>query len=98
MSEVPTKIVVGYADRLSVAPGETISFMVNVEGEARYRADIVKLISGDWHPRGAGFKEEFIATTANGDYPGRRQDIHPGSFAIVDDDPRLAAIASACRR
>ena len=90
MSEVPTKIVVGYADRLSVAPGETISFMVNVEGEARYRADIVKLISGDWHPRGAGFKEELIATTANGDYPGRRQDIQPGSFAIVDDDPRLA--------
>ena len=90
MSEVPTKIIVGYADRLSVARGETISFMVNVDGEARYRADIVKLISGDWHPRGAGFKEEVIATTANGDYPGRRQDIHPGSFAIVADDPRLA--------
>ena len=90
MNEVPTKIIVGYADRLSVAPGETISFMVNVDGEARYRADIVKLISGDWHPRGAGFKEEVIATTANGDYPGRRQDIHPGSFAIVADDPRLA--------
>ena len=65
MTEVPTKIVVGYADRLSVAPGETIGVMVNVDGEARYRADIVKLISGDWHPRGAGFKEELIATTAN---------------------------------
>ena len=47
MNEVPTKIIVGYADRLSVAPGEMISFMVNVDGEARYRADIVKLISGD---------------------------------------------------
>jgi len=90
VNEVPTKIIVGYADRLSVAPGEMISFMVNVDGEARYRADIVKLISGDWHPRGAGFKEELIATTVNGDYPGRRQDIHPGSFAIVADDPRLA--------
>jgi len=47
VNEVPTKIIVGYADRLSVAPGEMISFMVNVDGEARYRADIVKLISGD---------------------------------------------------
>ena len=90
MNEVPTKIVVGYADRLSVAPGETIRFMVNVDGEARYRADIVKLISGDWHPRGAGFKEELVATTANGDYPGRRQEIQPGSFAIVADDPHFA--------
>jgi N,N-dimethylformamidase beta subunit-like, C-terminal/Concanavalin A-like lectin/glucanases superfamily len=89
VSEVPTKIVVGYADRLSVAPDETIRFMVNVDGEARYRADIVKLTSGDWHPRGAGFKEKLIATTANGDYPGRRQEIHPGSFAIVADDPRF---------
>ena len=82
--------MVGYADRLSVAPGETIRFMVSVDGEARYRADIVRLKSGDWHPRGAGFKEELVATTVNGEYPGRKQEIHPGSFAIVDDDPRLA--------
>ena len=90
MNEVPTKIVVGYADRLSVAPGETIRFMVNVDGEARYRADIVKLTSGDWHPQGAGFKEDLIATTVSGEYPGRRQEIQPGSFAIVEDDPHFA--------
>lgn len=90
VKEIPAKSVVGYADRVSVAPGETISFMVNVEREGRYRADIVKLTSGDWHPRGAGFKEEIIATPANREYPGRRQDIHPGSFAIVEDGPRWA--------
>jgi N,N-dimethylformamidase len=90
VNEVPTKIVVGYADRLSVAPGETIRFMVNVDGEARYRADIVKLTSGDWHPQGAGFKEDLIATTVSGEYPGRRQEIQPGSFAIVADDPHFA--------
>jgi N,N-dimethylformamidase len=90
VNEVSTKIVVGYADRFSAAPGETIRFMVSVDGEVGYRADIVKLTSGDWNPRGAGFKEELVTTTVNGEYQGRKQEIHPGSFAIVDDDPRLA--------
>jgi N,N-dimethylformamidase beta subunit-like protein len=90
VSEIPTKSVVGYADRLSVAPGEAIRFMIGVAGEARYRADIVKLTSGDWHPEGAGFKEEHIATTVSREYQGREQEIHAGSFAIVADDPSFA--------
>ena len=36
------------------------------------------------HPDGAGFKVEPVATSASGDYPGRWQEIHAGSFAIID--------------
>src|SRR6267378_6258908 len=51
--------VVGYGDRLSVQPGETIRFMVSSELPG-YRADIVRLIHGDTNPKGPGFKEELV--------------------------------------
>jgi N,N-dimethylformamidase len=76
--------IVGYADRLRVEPGETIRFMVSSE-QARYRADIVRLIHGDPNPEGPGIKEVEIATPVSGDYPGKRQDLPLGSYALVPD-------------
>jgi N,N-dimethylformamidase beta subunit-like, C-terminal len=81
------KCIVGYTDRISAAPGDTVRFMVSSEDETPYRADIVRLVSGDLHPAGAGFKEKVIETAASGDYPGRRQVIHAGSFVHVPADP-----------
>jgi len=40
----------GYADRLSVAPGETIEFKVSCDEPGSYRADLVRLIHGDRTP------------------------------------------------
>ena len=80
--------VVGYADRFSVAPGETVRFHVSCQ-QPNYQADIVRLIHGDPNPKGPGFKEELVATPVSGEYPGRRQDIHTGSHIIVPDAPRL---------
>ena len=58
-TEVPEMLrergIVGYADRLSVQPGETIRFMVSSE-EPEYRADIVRLIHGDAQPERAGIQ------------------------------------------
>ena len=51
--------IAGYADRLSVQPGETIEFMVSSQ-LPRYEAAIVRLIHGDPNPRGPGIKEEII--------------------------------------
>ena len=76
--------IVGYADRLSVAPGETIRFMVSSELPT-YRAEIVRLIHGDANPNGPGIKEERVATAADGDYPGRHQDLPLGSYVTVPD-------------
>jgi N,N-dimethylformamidase len=80
--------VVGYADRFSVAPGETIRFMVSCELPT-YRADIVRLIHGDPNPRGPGFKEELVASAVEGEYPGRFQEIYTGSYVRVTDNPVL---------
>jgi N,N-dimethylformamidase len=80
--------IVGYSDRLSAAPGETLRFMVSCE-LATYQADIVRLIHGDLNPRGPGFKEELVSTAVSGEYPGRKQEIYNGSYVIVPDSPSL---------
>lgn len=80
--------IVGYADQLGVAPGETIRFHVSCQ-RPRYQADIVRLIHGDPNPRGPGFKEELVQTAVSGEYPGREQVIHTGSHVIVPDAPPL---------
>ena len=80
--------IVGYSDRLSVQPGQTVSFMVSSELPS-YQADFVRLIHGDPNPKGPGFKEELIPSEANGRYPGRSQPIHSGSHVIVPDSPIL---------
>ena len=88
--------VVGYADRMSVAPGETIRFMVSSELPT-YRAEIVRLIHGDANPNGPGIKEELVEAPANGDYPGRRQALPLGSYVTVPDAERRCGSAGASR-
>lgn len=87
MTASPAKII-GYPDRFSVQPGETIRFMVSCELPA-YRAEIVRLIHGDSNPAGPGFKEEPVPTSIGGEYPGRSQEIHAGSYVVVPDSPLM---------
>ena len=85
----------GYADRLSVAPGETIEFKVSCDEPGSYRADVVRLVHGDTNPAGPGFKEEEIASAINGSYEGRHQPIRSGSHVIVDDPRGALALTGA---
>ena len=80
--------IVGYGNRLSVQPGETIRFMVSCQAPA-YRAEIVRLIHGDDNPKGPGVKSEPVAAPSNGRYPGRVQALHRGSYLIVSDPSAL---------
>ncbi len=86
--------ILSYSDRLSVAPGETIRFMVSCEGADKYEADIVRLIHGDTNPDGPGFKEELIETRVSGSYPGRKQVTYSGSYVLVPDHPLLSEVES----
>ena len=82
--------VVGYADRLSVAPGETLRFYVSCQ-QPTYQADIVRLIHGDPNPKGPGFKEELVSTPVSSEYPGRQ----PGDpHRLTHYRARRAAAAS----
>jgi len=75
----------GYSSKWSVQQGDSVDFHVNCDGPAQYRAEMVRLIHGDTHPSGPGFKEAAVDVPANGTYPGRPQTIHAGSHGMVAD-------------
>jgi N,N-dimethylformamidase len=83
----------GYADRISVTPGQSVSFMVS-SNLPTYDTTIVRLVHGDESPDGPGYKEEVVDTAANGRYPGRLQATHIGSYVHVDDSPPLRLAGS----
>jgi N,N-dimethylformamidase len=87
--------IIGYADRFSVRPGETIEFKVSCEaGATRFDARILRLICGDDSAEGPGFKASPVEAQANGAYPGRHQPIRAGSCVIVPPSPALDRIES----
>ncbi len=89
----PMPRVLGYADPLSVAPGETIRFMVGtLDGPRRYRAEIVRVISSDTGPGGPGLKTEPLPTPVTGEHDGSPQPIDAGSYVRVPDPAALAGL------
>ncbi|MCW5623114.1 MAG: LamG domain-containing protein [Burkholderiales bacterium] len=79
----------GYADKFGVHPGDTIRFYVNCDGPKAYKAEVVQMINGDTNPRGPGFIEKAVSASINGEYTGRKQVIHSGSYGYVTDKPAL---------
>ncbi|MGY8994842.1 MAG: N,N-dimethylformamidase beta subunit family domain-containing protein, partial [Alphaproteobacteria bacterium] len=89
------KTLAGYADEISVEPGETIGFMVSCDdGPEHYDASIVRLISADDQPGGPGYRDEVLNVPANGRYPTRSQRIFTGSHGIVEHQPAFEALES----
>ncbi|HEX5794586.1 MAG TPA: N,N-dimethylformamidase beta subunit family domain-containing protein [Geminicoccaceae bacterium] len=84
--------VLGYCDRLSVAPGETVRFMVSCTGATSYRAEVVRIIHGDANPAGPGLKLRKVPAPVDGEYPAREQRIDAGSYLRVPDHPRLRTL------
>ncbi|HVA84754.1 MAG TPA: hypothetical protein VNF73_00405, partial [Candidatus Saccharimonadales bacterium] len=74
--------LLGYTDRLSVGPGETIRFMVSCD-HPRYESRLVRLIHGDENPTGPGFKQEVVPSAMDDERPGKHEDIHTGSLVEI---------------
>ena len=81
--------ITGYSDKYTAFPGEEIKFYVNAEKNENYEVQIVRLIHGDTNPEGPGYKDEEVGAECNGNYQGRNQKIHGGSYLIVPQDDRL---------
>jgi len=88
------KRVLGYSDVWSVAPGAKIRFKVSTYGPERYRADLVRVISGEDEPERGVFREEEIDAPFNGEHPGRLQPIDAGSYAVVAESTVLGRLES----
>ena len=81
----------GYADKITVRPGDAIQFYVNADGTETTQAHLVRLLHGDEHPNGPGFVEEEIGCAANGTWKVEKQYTQVGSFLeVADPELRLA--------
>ena len=86
--------LIGYADRLSARPGETIAFKVSSAGPEDYEARLVRVFNADPNPVGPGILEEPVAAAFEGRYPSRLQPIRLGSYARVPSPAPLDGLGS----
>lgn len=84
-SELP---ITGYLDRFSHRPGETFSAYVSARDGGSCRARLVRVLSGDPNPKGPGLRFQDLSSIFDQPFPGRRQDIHLGSYGIVEHAPK----------
>ncbi|MFO1058098.1 MAG: DUF6605 domain-containing protein [Dongiaceae bacterium] len=82
--------IVGYADRLAVRPGEAVAFKVSCAAP-RYAVEIQRLWHGDINPAGPGYKADPVDSPVNRSYPGRAQQIRPGSYVRIPDEAGILA-------
>lgn len=75
--------IVGYTNKLTVEPGETIDVMVSSFGANRYHADFRQIIQGDTNPDGPGYKDRLIDLDLGGDRTAVAKPFLPGSCVIV---------------
>ncbi len=88
--------LIGYADRLSARPGETIEFKISSTGAEPYEACLVRVFNADPNPAGPGLLETPVAAAFEGRYPSREQPIRLGSFARIADPAPLDGLESLC--
>ena len=83
MTTTPTPPLLGYADRLSVRPGETVAVKVSCTLEEDFSASLVRIICADPNPSGPGIIEESVPANFAAGYPARVQPFTPGSCALI---------------
>ncbi len=83
--------LIGYADRLSARPGDTISFKVSARGGGRVSARLTRSICADPNPAGPGIVEEDAsAWWPPFTFEGRAQPFQAGSCAIGENEVELS--------
>ena len=86
--------LLGYLDRWSVRPGETLVVHASCSGADSFDAELVRVIQGDTHPDAPGYREERVAADLGGPFEARHQPIETGSYALVEDAPQFASLGS----
>jgi len=75
--------LIGYSDKLSLRPGETVSFKVSSTLRKSFSASLKRSISADPNPKGIGIVEKdaskYFKTSS---FKSRKQSLNPGSYAI----------------
>ena len=75
--------LIGYAEKLSGRPGDTIEFKVSSASQEPFHANLVRIICADPNPAGPGLIEEEVDIDFGGLFPSRIQRFYPGSYAAI---------------
>ncbi len=86
--------LIGYVDRLSARPGDSLEFKVSSTSAAPFEAQLIKIVCADPNPDGPGIVHEEIAASFNGAYASRPQDYALGSFVRVSLTRDMAPLES----
>ena len=65
--------LIGYVDKLSARPGDTLNFKVSSTGDEPFDAQLIRIICADPNPDGPGIIHEEITSDLDGSYPSRPQ-------------------------
>ena len=76
--------ITGYANRLSIRPGETLEIKVSSQSVHPYQAQLTRVVCADPNPAGPGWQEIPIDDPINKTYPSRVQPHHLGSYMFAD--------------
>ena len=77
--------ITGYCDRPSVKAGETLNVYVHTSKRCQFEAQLVRLLHGDVHPGGPGFKELEVTANINGTHEGHPQRTQIGGYVDIPD-------------
>lgn len=81
--------IVGYADRWSVEPSETIEFKVSSQFKQPYSARLVRITCADPNPNGCGMIEHDHSDVFQGEFPSKLKKVQLGSYGIVQVSGKL---------
>ncbi len=84
--------IVGYTNKLTVAPGETIEVMASSFGAQTYTADFRQIIQGDTNPDGPGYKDKLIDLDLGGARPAIAKPFKPGSCVVIPGQGAFAGL------
>lgn len=86
--------IVGYTDKLTVAPGENLDVMASSFGAKTYTADLRRIIQGDTNPEGPGYKDEFIPVDLGSARTAVAKPFRPGSCVIIPGQEVIDTLGS----
>ncbi|UWQ33030.1 N,N-dimethylformamidase large subunit [Leisingera sp. M527] len=78
--------LIGYSDRLSARPGESIAFKISSEAKGKVTARLFRSISADPNPAGQGIVEEDASAYFDPiQFLSRKQNFHSGSYGLAKE-------------
>jgi N,N-dimethylformamidase len=83
----------GYSNRISVAPGERVEFMISCDSGS-YDAAVVRLVHGDDSPAGPGYREDVVVPDLAVGQAAQAQVARPGSCVHVEGAAALQRFVS----